>query len=207
MNDETTAVRSARQNELAARLQTHEGLLKEAKEKQQREFRRSLELRTSFYEKLAALDAGSIAVAASVGVAIIVKPEFRSGSLHANASWLAGIAIFLWVSLVSAVYHNFLALRVTKLELEASKAEANVAECLSVLRVRSSFDYDEKEKIIQGGLMEVLERQVHRAAQIPFSAETSYYRATALGYVSMVSFMSAYTLVVICILGVWWRTR
>ena len=56
----------------------------DAKEKFEQQHRRSLEIRASFYEKLSALDAASIAVTVSAGIALLGKSDTRFGSIHSH---------------------------------------------------------------------------------------------------------------------------
>src|SRR5471030_2194982 len=105
----------------------------EAKEKSESERRRNLEVRASFYDKLSALDAGSIAVTVSVGIALISKPDSRFGSVHSHLSWLLWIAGFLWVSLICSVGHNSIFVKIARLEAEHTKAWSNYLALLSAL--------------------------------------------------------------------------
>jgi hypothetical protein len=82
------------------------------------QLRRSLELSASFHEKLAALNAGSIALAVSVGVALLGKAAPHSAFLHSNLNWLVAVAFFLWFSLICEFGHNALFIKVARLESE-----------------------------------------------------------------------------------------
>jgi hypothetical protein len=172
-----------------------------AQKEQAKEFRRSLEMRTSFYEKLCALDAGSIAVAASVGMAIVAKPELRSGPHHANISWLAGITVSLWFSLVCAVAHNFVVLSIAKLESSFAEAECHK---LATLRDLGSPAADLAANELLTG---ILKETVREQRDSLIRRMTLNLRATALGYLSIGSFLAAYTLVVACVLRLWWAAR
>jgi hypothetical protein len=77
MTDENDDLKKARVDELKASAD-------DAKEKFEKEHRRSLEVRASFFDKLSALDAGSIAVAVSTWEARI------SYQLHALEPQLGG---------------------------------------------------------------------------------------------------------------------
>jgi hypothetical protein len=109
MSDENDDPRKARIGKLKASAD-------EAKEKSEKEHRRSLEVRANFYDKLSALDAGSIAVTVSVGIALLGRSGSRIGSLHSNLSWLAVIAFFFWISLVCAIGHNSIFVKIARLE-------------------------------------------------------------------------------------------
>ena len=110
--------------EIPAALQNRfEAEVRAAYKEHEKESRRNLEIRTAFCATLSALGAGSIAVAASIGMALTAKPQLLSGSLHATAHGLVVITFFLWVSLVCAVMHNFLVVHIAKLESEYSGHE------------------------------------------------------------------------------------
>jgi hypothetical protein len=76
--------------------------------------RRSLGISTGFFEKLATLDAGSIAVSASIIVAILLKPELRE-STRGIVDEIVVVVLLLWTSLFSSIVHNFVAVRVANL--------------------------------------------------------------------------------------------
>ena len=87
------------------------------------EVRRSIEISSGFYEKLSALDAGSIAIAVSVGMAIAANPTFRSFAPFSIVHWLIATIILLWTSLITSVLHNFLSLRVARLDAAYSEIQ------------------------------------------------------------------------------------
>jgi hypothetical protein len=104
-----------------AKIEKLKASTEEVKAKANQELRRSLELSASFYEKLAALNAGSIAVAVSVGVALLGKAAPHSAFLHSNLNWLVAVAFFLWLSLICAIGHNALFIKVARLEAERAE--------------------------------------------------------------------------------------
>lgn len=73
---------------------------------------------TAFYDKLAALNAGSIAIAVSVGVTILNKQELR----HLSHG-LLGLILCFWLSLLTAIFHNFLLLWSAKLDADYASDE------------------------------------------------------------------------------------
>src|ERR1035438_10196173 len=89
-----------------------EGELRTAYAEHEKEMRRSIDISAGFFDKLSALDGGSIALAASVIIALTAKPEFASGRAREIVHGLVVIVILLWASLISAVMHNFLAVRI-----------------------------------------------------------------------------------------------
>lgn len=90
----------------------------EALQKSENERRRNLEVRASFYDKLSALSAGSIALAVSVGIALLGKSESPISSMHSDLSWLSVIALLLWISLICAIGHNYLIIKIARLEAD-----------------------------------------------------------------------------------------
>jgi hypothetical protein len=76
------------------------------------EFRRSVETSTSFFEKLFALDAALMGVAATVVIAIMARSEYPTCSLREAVRGLVVIFNSLGVSLLFAVIHHFLAVNI-----------------------------------------------------------------------------------------------
>src|SRR5882762_5202300 len=87
------------------------------------EKRRSLGISAGFYEKLAALDAGSIAVAASITLTILLKSEIKADSVKPVIHELLFVVACLWASLVLSILHNFLATIFAYLETAYSEAD------------------------------------------------------------------------------------
>jgi hypothetical protein len=178
----------------------------EAIKEHQKEKRRSLEIRTSFYEKLSAINAASIAVAASIGIAMIAKPELQSPPLQANAHWLVGITVLLWASLVCAVIHNFAAVRIAELESTYSsykmiktiihKGFTTVTATVNVTTPAEQSQIVQAENLI---IEEYNLLQGKQARRIRFSQLC----ATTLGYISIASFLIAYTLVMARVVRLW----
>jgi hypothetical protein len=175
----------------------------EAKEKSEKEQRRSLELRASFYEKLSTLDAGSIAVAVSVGIALLGKSESRIGSIHSNLSWLAVIAALLWVSLICAIGHNSIFVKIARLEAEQAEAWSNHLALISAHASASP----EIAELVWNHFADSLKGRINEAAINTHRTNLSVNRVMALGYVAVASFLLAYTLVLVCVLRLWWFTR
>lgn len=80
------------------------------------ELQRSFDVSSSFYEKLAAIDAASIAIAASVGVGTYkFTPVLSRTTLAGFFLWLILPVSLLWLSLIGAVLHNFILIRHCKI--------------------------------------------------------------------------------------------
>ena len=82
--------------------------LKERKD----EFRRSIETSTGFFDKLFALDAALMGVAATVVMAIMARSEYPTCPLREAVRGLVVIFNLLGFSLVFAVIHHFLAVHI-----------------------------------------------------------------------------------------------
>ncbi|MFZ0629732.1 MAG: hypothetical protein WA399_16945 [Acidobacteriaceae bacterium] len=177
----------------------------EVKTQANRELRRSLELRASFYEKLAALNAGSIAVAVSVGVALLGKAAPHSAFLHSNLDWLVAVAFFLWSSLICAIGHNALFIKVARLEAERAEEWSkwigliNASTMQSIVRPEGS----EIGEIVAKQIGDSLHDRIQKAAMNSHRTEQSILRARILGFVSVSAFLIAYTLVFACIIRIW----
>jgi hypothetical protein len=178
----------------------------EAKANAEAQQRRNRELRLSFYEKLTALDAGSIAVAVSIGIALIGKSE-PHGFIHSNLSWLTAIASLFWASLVCALGHNYLFVRVSKLEVEQATAMSNFlalvsshAECRAVGSVEVA---DAVAQAIIDSLSNRMKVDVVRATQI----DRRLHQSSRLGSIAVGAFLLAYSLILIEVIRIWWMTR
>jgi hypothetical protein len=175
----------------------------EAKLRSETERRRSLEVRASFYDKLSALDAGSIAVTVSVGVALLGKPDSRFGSAHSHLTWLLWIAGFLWVSLICSVGHNSIFVNIARLEAENAKAWSNYLALLSA----GVGATGEVAEILSKHIVDTLHQRIMDAAMNAHRTEQSAYRNLYLGKIAVATFLMAYTLVMVAVIHLWWITR
>jgi hypothetical protein len=179
--------------------------VKEAYKEHEKEFRRSVEISTGFYEKLSALDAGSIAAAVSIGIALIVRSQLQPGSLHAIAHWLVVIVFSLWLSLVCAVIHNYAVVDIAKLEAAYSEDEFTrtiVRRSLAMVRGDSAEHESLIDQLEERAQQEPRQQQQHNVKR----RQTQHRCVTILGYFSMGSFLAAYTLVMVCVVRLWWIT-
>lgn len=175
----------------------------EAKNKSETERRRSLEVRASFHEKLSALDAGSIAVTVSVGIALLGKSDLRFGSLHSHLSWLLWIAGFLWVSLICSVGHNSMFVKVAALEAEQAKDWSNY---LGLISAQSGASKEVAEMVTKL-IVDTLHERINKTAMKMHHTDQSVYRAIVLGKIAVATFLIAYTLVMVAVIHLWWITR
>lgn len=183
------------------RARFQEGLKEPYKEHEQ-EKRRGLEINAGFFEKLSALNAGSIAIAASIILAIEARPNVVRTVLHQ----ILTVVALLGVSLLLGILHNFLAAVVSKVEAAYSETEFVVALTKLILSIgekTSSIDdatasqaASMVEDAVRSGLLPK-QRRLVKATQV------LYPTATVIGYLSMASFFAAYTLVMIYLLRLW----
>lgn len=173
------------------------------------ELRRSLELSASFYEKLAALDAGTIAVAVSVGVALLGTGAIHSAFLHSNIDWLVAVAFFLWSSLICAIGHNALFIKVARLESEKAKEWSKWIGLINASTMQSVTGRGDSEgaQMLAKVIGETFHDRTQMAAMNQHRREQTILRATVLGYMAVSAFLMAYTLVFACIIRIWWITR
>jgi len=175
----------------------------EAKEKSETERRRSLEVRASFYDKLSALDAGSIAVTVSVGIALLGKSDSRFGSVHSHLSWLLWIVGFLWVSLICSVSHNSIFVKIARLEAEQAKAWSNYLALVSAQTMATG----EVAEILIKHITDTLHQRIMDGAMNAHRTEQSVYRNVYLGKIAVATFLIAYTLIMVAVIHLWWITR
>ena len=175
----------------------------EAKEKSETERRRSLEVRASFHDKLSALDAGSIAVTVSVGIALLGKPDSHFGSAHSHLSWLLWIAGFLWISLICSVGHNSMFVKAAGLEAEQAKDWSNYLGLVSA----SAGASEKVAEIATKHILDTLHDRINKTALKMHHTDQSIYRAIVLGKIAVATFLIAYTLVMVAVIHLWWITR
>jgi hypothetical protein len=173
------------------------------------QLRRSLELSASFHEKLAALNAGSIALAVSVGVALLGKAAPHSAFLHSNLNWLVAVAFFLWFSLICAFGHNALFIKVARLESERAAEWSKWIGLINASTMQSITGTRDSEiaQTLNTLISDTLHDRIQKAAMNKHRTEQTILRARVLGYVSVNTFLLAYTLVFVCIIRIWWITR
>lgn len=163
----------------------------------QTELRRSADFSAGFYDKLAALNAGSIAVSVSVGLVILTKQDLR-GFSH---GFLALILCF-WLSLVSAIVHNVFFLWNSKLDVAYSAQEfikKTFKRLLRHVEPTSGVDGSDLKKLGKDLQEAPLQRQ--RTA----TTRKRWHEATAkvAGFASVTMFLLGYTLVALGAVKLW----
>jgi hypothetical protein len=192
-----------------AKIEKLKASTEEVKTEANLELRRSLELRASFYEKLAALNAGSIAVAVSVGVALLGNAAPHSAFLHSNLNWLVAVAFFLWFSLICAIGHNALFIKVARLEAEKAEEWSKWIALINASTMQSITGPGDSEiaQTLVTHIGDTLHDRIQKAAMNQHRTEQTILRAMVLGFGGIGAFLIAYTLVFACIIRIWWITR
>lgn len=181
----------------------------QAETKADQELRRSLELNSSFYDKLAALNSGSIAVAVTVAVALLATNAPHSAFLHTNIDWLVAIAFFLWSSLICAIGHNAQYVKIARLESERAKGAAAWIGLINA-DLMQTITQGANSKVAQSldtMITDQFHDRIQKGALNLHRTEQAILRAAVLGYGAVYGFLIAYTLVFICIIRIWWITR
>ena len=166
------------------------------------EVRRSINVSSGFYEKLATLNAGSIAILSSAILAIAAKQE-SSGAYRTVIHDLIIVAVLLWMSLMCSLIHNFVATLIAG--YDARIADQEFTEQL----MQMSFELNHKslpgltdETFAQA--QELVRRQVAKEHSRAIKKRSYLYPAVkVLGYVSWLLFLSAYSLVLFFLRGLW----
>jgi len=175
----------------------------ECGEKSEREHRRNIEFRASFYEKLIALNAGSIAIVVSVGAALVTRSEPSIRSVHSQLTWLLWIALVLVLSLVCSLLHNFLYVKITGLEADQAEDYANYIALLNGM----TFGSKEIAEIVTKHLGETLHQRITKGAMNMHQTKQSEYRCVVLGKIAVWTFLFAYLEAVLGLVYLWHITR
>jgi hypothetical protein len=177
--------------EVEAEILEHSKVLKEERS-------RAGEISTAFYDKLAALDAGSIAIAVSVGITILSKQD-----LHYLSHGLLVAVLCFWLSLLTAIAHNFLLLRSARLDVVYAGYEfiKNAFRTTSQHVPIPPGITAKQWKQIQGS---VREEPIKKQRVATARKRRNESIARVVGIISITCFFIGYTLIVI---GAWrlWR--
>ena len=169
----------------------------------EQEKRRSLEINAGFFDKLAALSAGSIAVTSSIILAILFKSETRPPWVPTALHELLIIVAFLWLSLVLAILHNFLATRVGTTAAEQSEAELTWAMAEQAMAI-SKLTTPAIDGAVMAQAKDLLRKQfAPREGKLVKRSRVLYATVSVFGYGSMGAFVVAFSLVPIYLFRLW----
>ena len=174
--------------------------LKEPLNEAEQQKRRSVEISAGFFEKIAALSAGSTAVLASLILAIANKSDIHTGWAQIVVHHLLLIASALGASLILAVLHNLFA------ALHA-RAHANIADFQLTQRIITllpQFVHDgtTPQVLAQGEDMVLRQMSPKTKRQITWR-DSCYVAATWAGGLSIAAFVVAFSLVIIYLWRLW----
>jgi hypothetical protein len=176
--------------------------LKEPYKEHESELRRSIGISSGFVDKLATLSAGSIAVAASILLAT-VKSGVHSSETRMVVHDLLIITFLLWASLLIAIFHNFLAAEVAK--TDAAISEGQFLD--TMMRLSAGVAQEETPSLTDDTMAKV--EDMIRSQMSPKqekhvkSRDRLYLWTKRVGYLSMGSFVIAYTLAIVFLCQLW----
>jgi hypothetical protein len=180
-----------------------EGPWKEALERHTDEVRRTFQISTGFYEKLVALDAASIAIAASVGGTMIAKAATPNPALPSISHWLVWIILALWLSLICGVAHNFVVVGIAQLEAAYSELEF-VRKLMRESLTLTTNLYPDLDRSAIEQVLTFAEKKPQAAQRRNVTFTRILQKLSPiLGYISMAGFIGAYTLVALCTRWLW----
>ena len=189
-----------------AYLKKAEASTDEAKERAAKERRRYFEVRANFYDRLSALDAGSIAVIVSVGIAVFGRLQNSLILIKPYISLLAVVVFLFWLSLICAIGHNFLFVRIASLEAEHADPWSDYLALISVRAQAEAIAYSEMSDILQKEFVGSFHGRVQALAMNLHRTNQSITHIRFLGSTSVAAFSLAYTLVMFCVVRLWWIT-
>ncbi len=177
--------------------------IKEPFNEAQQQKRRSVEISTGFFEKIAALSAGSTAVLASIILAIANKTDIHTGRAQTVVHDLLRIAFVLGASLICSVLHNFFGTLVAR--ADAAVADSHLLEQIIVKSLPLVQEVTpEVDDATVTQVEEIMRAQMSPKFKGRLRLRTVFYvAATCLGSLSTVAFMAAFVLVIVYLSRLW----
>ena len=177
--------------------------IKEPFNEAEQQKRRSVEVSAGFFEKIAALSAGSTAILASLILAIANKYDIHTGWAQIVVHQLLCIAFALGAALILAVLHNFFAALVARADAAISDSQLLqkiIAESLPLVHeVTPQVDeatVTQVEDMMRAQMSPRFSRQLK-------SRSIFYMVATWSGSISMAAFIVAFSLVIKYLWKLW----
>jgi len=167
--------------------------------------RDSLEFSVSFFEKLSTLNAGSMAVAASIIVAVMLKAEPRPWWVTKTLHETLIIVGLLWLSLVCAIMHNYIATRV--FSAVSDLAETEFVRKLTGYTVKMAKDMDSSSasaELWSQVKNSVREQQLKRERKAVELEQLLRRVVLWLSRVAIAAFIAAYSLTAWFLIRLWW---
>lgn len=174
--------------------------LKEPLNEAEQQKRRSVEISAGFFEKIAALSAGSTAVLASLILAIANKYDIHTGWAQTVVHHLLFIASALGASLILAVLHNFLA--ALRARADATISDSQLTQ--RIITLLSQFVHDGATPQVLAQAEDMVLRQMSPTAKRQVTwRDSCYVAATWAGGLSMAAFVVAFSLVIKYLWQLW----
>jgi hypothetical protein len=177
--------------------------IKEPFNEAEQQKRRSVEVSAGFFEKIAALSAGSTAILASLILAIANKYDIHTGWAQIVVHQLLCIAFALGAALILAVLHNFFAALVARADAaiaDSQLLQKIIAESLPLVHeVTPQVDeatVTQVEDMMRAQMSPRFSRQLK-------SRSIFYMVATWAGSISMAAFIVAFSLVIKYLWKLW----
>ena len=171
------------------------------------EFRRSIETSTGFFEKLFALDAALMGVAATVVMAIMARSEYPTCPLREAVRGLVVIFNLLGFSLVFAVIHHFLAVHIAANDAAYADVDLTGAGMKETFQIALANTPGVGE--VATAQAEVLKGMMHQKLvtepqkKIVTAKQRKHRCMKISGHISIGAFLLAYFLVAICSWLIW----
>jgi hypothetical protein len=171
------------------------------------EFRRSIETSTGFFEKLFALDAALMGVAATVVMAIMARSEYPTCPLREAVRGLVVIFNLLGFSLVFAVIHHFLAVHIAANDAAYADVDLTGAGMKETFQIALANTPGVGE--VATAQAEVLKGMMHQKLvtepqkKIVTAKQRKHRYMKISGHISIGAFLLAYFLVAICSWLIW----
>lgn len=177
--------------------------IKEPFNEAEQQKRRSVEVSAGFFEKVAALSAGSTAILASLILAIANRYNIHTGWAQIVVHHLLCIAFALGASLIFAVLHNFFAALLAR--MDAAIAHSNLL--LQIIMESLPLVHETTPEVNDATVTQV--EEIMRAQMSPKMKRTIKWReifyvvATCAGGLSMAAFIVAFSLVIKYLWQLW----
>ena len=171
------------------------------------EFRRSIETSTGFFEKLFALDAALMGVAATVVMAIMARSEYPTCPLREAVRGLVVIFNLLGFSLVFAVIHHFLAVHIAANDAAYADVDLTGAGMRDTFQIALANTPGVGEvataqaEVVKGMMHQKLVTEPQK--KIVTAKQRKHRCMKISGNISIGAFLLAYLFLVICSWRIW----
>ena len=171
------------------------------------EFRRSIETSTGFFEKLFALDAALMGVAATVVMAIMARSEYPTCPLREAVRGLVVIFNLLGFSLVFAVIHHFLAVHIAANDAAYADVDLTGAGMRDTFQIALANTPGVGEvataqaEVIKGRMHQKLVTEPQK--KIVTAKQRKHHCMKISGNISIGAFLLAYFFLALCSWRIW----